>query len=228
MESSLACVNTALNPNLKDEKGRLAFRVPLITHRWTSSPLYILDGYKTSLVFSKVDDTKSDKSRCRSTTASSSTTSVSLELMRGEKDDQLMWPTDSSLTLKMFVKSESSASRAFSTPVKPMVYRPSWQESEEAIASCASDDDEQRSRPLTLSLKLNHNPLLIKLCHSDNSRELLHSTIQFNGPWMVEITLSKPEPESHHRYSHGDYNNPHEHYYQPQDYSVTYGRDFYD
>ena len=47
---SLQCIKTALNPRMKDSKDNLVFRIPPITRRWTSSPFYILDGYKMGLV----------------------------------------------------------------------------------------------------------------------------------------------------------------------------------
>ena len=115
-DTSLQCIKTALNPKMKDSKARLAFRVPPITHRWTSPSFYVLDGYKMSLVFSKDEQQRSTvgfgwgRSATLPLNTVSSTTSVSLQLLKGEYDARLKWPTDSALTLEIRVTSKTSAS----------------------------------------------------------------------------------------------------------------------
>ena len=106
-DTSLRCIKTVLNPKMKDNKASLAFRVPPITRRWTSPSFYVLDGYKMSLIFSKDDQQRSTTVSWLESAASSATTNVSLQLLKGENDDQLKWPTDSTLTLEITVTQHS-------------------------------------------------------------------------------------------------------------------------
>ena len=115
---SLQCIKTALNPKMKDSKAKLAFRVPPITRRWTSVPFYVLDGYKMSMVFYK-EQQKSTTVRSRwagsatfTTRSSSTSTNVCLQLLEGENDAQLRWPTDSDLTLEIKVTSKPASSHS--------------------------------------------------------------------------------------------------------------------
>ena len=104
-DTSLWCIKTALNPKMKDNNSSLAFRVPTITQRWMSPPFYVLDGYKMSLIFSK-DDQQRDTTRWGPALPTGKTkTNISLQLLKGEHDAQLRWPTASALTLEIEVTS---------------------------------------------------------------------------------------------------------------------------
>ena len=104
---SLQCIRTALNPILKDESDKIVLRVPQLqtTQPKTSSPFYVLDGYKMCFVYKKIDEPLARRDYWTSPRPSNSTKiDVSLHLMKGEKDDSLKWPINAPFTIHIYLK----------------------------------------------------------------------------------------------------------------------------
>lgn len=219
-DTSMQCIKTVLDPKMKDSKAKLAFRVPPITRRWTSPPFYVLDGYKMVLVFSKDDHQRSILTTVRwpgSATAlpahTNSTTSVSLQLLKGESDAQLKWPTDSSLNLEVRVASASSRPVASAATLEK-----TWQMSEKSHEQCPQETviktqsphggtqiitrrivrkgDSVPAKPrYTLIMSLKLSQYLKQKVVEENIRELKRDSIgsQLQGPWIVTLSLSVPQ-----------------------------------
>ena len=99
---ALQCIKTALHPILKDATDKIILRVPQLqtTEQKTSSPFYILDGYKMFLVYKKIDEPLAKRHHWTSHRPSDSIKiNVSLHLMKGEKDDSLKWPINAPLKI---------------------------------------------------------------------------------------------------------------------------------
>ena len=98
------CIKTVLNPKVEKEGDKIVFRVPQFTDEWTSSPFYVLDGYKMRLVLT-TETREIDRKRFLQVGFGGGSVrmltkvAVQLQLMKGENDNCLKWPINDELSL---------------------------------------------------------------------------------------------------------------------------------
>ena len=176
------CIKTALKPKVEKEGDKIVFRVLQFTDEWTSSPFYVLDGYKMRLVLtrpSEVDQRRDFQRRDDLERGSDRTlqlTKVAVQLMKGENDDRLKWPINSELSLVINDGSGKSSSFAGFGAAGHLVttkYLLGW------------------SHRLARELRLILNDHQLDRVVEEMPRELKSESVESKGPWnLAEISLS--------------------------------------
>ena len=170
---SYRCLKSIVDPKLVDDGDALAFRVPSISHSWTSPPFYLLSGYKLQITFSL---------RFEGIVAS-------LELLKGENDGQLKWPIEEeyNIVLKVTVERQQLPSddddndSGNQWPQLPPRHAPIETVKLTGVplyrcSGCAH---------------LHHKSQLINQLVMKDKHMLGYIVVAHNGPWVAEVSLSK-------------------------------------
>ena len=190
LKSALSQLTASSGPRLTACNDTHTFSVPEIAHQraqWSSPPFYVLEGYKMCLVLERTAHQLQHVWYTQpNSLPNTSSIKVSLQLMNGENDDQLNWPIDSPLALRVEIKSRSAPRHQTRNP-------PSGHQKTTSLPQPLTFTGPSMSTAqVKFTSYLDHRSQTgLHRVERGTVREIKSCSLRSTGPWTVVITLTK-------------------------------------